>query len=150
MSNNQISVECIGYTLVADGGKLLVKGKKEEEVFAIQNLQSFTLKEPKGLTRGSITFHTAQAPTVGLRSSFGTLALGAEKMYVFRNEFLDDAKRLRDYIVSYGEQSAVADASTQGKVVSVVEEIRGLKSLLDDGILTQEEFEAKKKQLLGI
>ena len=29
-------------------------------------------------------------------------------------------------------------------------EIRKMKNLLDDGILTQEEFDAKKKQLLGI
>lgn len=29
-------------------------------------------------------------------------------------------------------------------------ELRELKSLLDDGILTQDEFDAKKKQLLGI
>lgn len=36
------------------------------------------------------------------------------------------------------------------KVVSVVDEIRGLKQLLDEGILTEEEFAAKKKQLLGI
>ena len=37
-----------------------------------------------------------------------------------------------------------------GSVVSVVDEIRGLKQLLDEGILTEEEFAAKKKQLLGI
>ncbi|TQR32746.1 SHOCT domain-containing protein [Lysinibacillus sphaericus] len=30
------------------------------------------------------------------------------------------------------------------------DEIRELKDSLDDGILTQEEFDAKKKQLLGI
>lgn len=30
------------------------------------------------------------------------------------------------------------------------EELRKLKSLLDDGILTQEEFDAKKKQLLDL
>ena len=36
------------------------------------------------------------------------------------------------------------------KVVSVVDEIRGLKQLLDEGILTEEEVAAKKKQLLGI
>ncbi|RMC39444.1 SHOCT domain-containing protein, partial [Lactobacillus sp. ESL0236] len=29
-------------------------------------------------------------------------------------------------------------------------EIRRYKQLLDDGIITQEEFEAKKKQLLGL
>ncbi|MBR8749972.1 hypothetical protein IX317_001652 [Fusobacterium sp. DD29] len=34
--------------------------------------------------------------------------------------------------------------------ISVTDEIRKYKILLDEGILTQEEFEAKKKQLLGI
>ena len=33
---------------------------------------------------------------------------------------------------------------------SPAEEIRAYKALLDDGILTQAEFEAKKKQLLGL
>lgn len=33
---------------------------------------------------------------------------------------------------------------------SVADEIRKFKGLLDDGIITQEEFDAKKKQLLGI
>lgn len=33
---------------------------------------------------------------------------------------------------------------------SVADEIRSYKSLLDEGIITQEEFDAKKKQLLGL
>ena len=36
------------------------------------------------------------------------------------------------------------------KIESVPDEIRKYKSLLDDGIITQSEFEAKKKQLLKI
>ena len=32
----------------------------------------------------------------------------------------------------------------------IVDDIRDLKELLDEGILTQEEFDAKKKQLLGL
>lgn len=35
-------------------------------------------------------------------------------------------------------------------IFDLADEIRELKDLLDDGILTQEEFDAKKKQLLGI
>lgn len=35
-------------------------------------------------------------------------------------------------------------------VKSVSDELRNMKSLLDDGIITQEEFDAKKKQLLGL
>lgn len=43
------------------------------------------------------------------------------------------------------DSSAVAMQS-----VSSADEIRKLKALMDDGIITQEEFKAKKKQLLGI
>ena len=35
-------------------------------------------------------------------------------------------------------------------VTSPVEEIKKYKELLDSGIITQEEFDAKKKQLLGL
>lgn len=38
----------------------------------------------------------------------------------------------------------------QKDMYDIGDEIRELKDLLDDGILTQEEFDAKKKQLLGI
>lgn len=37
-----------------------------------------------------------------------------------------------------------------GIVYSDADEIRKYKALLDDGIITQEEFDAKKKQLLGL
>jgi predicted Zn-dependent peptidase len=33
---------------------------------------------------------------------------------------------------------------------SPADEIRKYKELLDDGVITQEEFEQKKKQLLGL
>ena len=52
--------------------------------------------------------------------------------------------------MNYGKSASQPNPPQAGTVVSVVEEIRGLKALLDEGILTQEEFEAKKKQLLGI
>ena len=34
--------------------------------------------------------------------------------------------------------------------VSTTEELKSLKDLLDSGVITQEEFDAKKKQLLGL
>lgn len=37
-----------------------------------------------------------------------------------------------------------------GTTASNVDEIRKYKELLDDGIIIQDEFEAKKKQLLGL
>lgn len=147
MGKTEIILPCLlGFTLRTSGGNLIADGKNEQEVFPISKIQSFTLKEPKRLTRGTITFYTGQAPTAGLRIGIGALALGAEKTYVFETDQLPHALALRDYILSYEEN----DTKPEAKVVSVVDEIRGLKELLDEGILTQEEFEAKKRQLLGI
>ena len=57
---------------------------------------------------------------------------------------------LRDVVMDYEKRASQPTPAPAGAPVSAVEEIRGLKALLDEGILTQEEFEAKKKQLLGI
>jgi hypothetical protein len=46
------------------------------------------------------------------------------------------------------EQQATAPAA--GGMDDMTAQLTQLKALLDQGILTQEEFDAKKKQLLGI
>jgi len=48
-------------------------------------------------------------------------------------------------------EDAPTNPETQAvNAVSDVEELKKYKELLDSGIITQEEFDAKKKQLLGI
>ena len=47
-------------------------------------------------------------------------------------------------------KSTTSTTKQEKDMYDVADEIRELKDLLDDGILTQEEFDAKKKQLLGI
>lgn len=150
MSNTQITVQCsYGFTLAVKGSNLIVTKKRSEESYPIDKIQSITLSEPKGLTLGTITFCTAQAASAGLNIGLGiSVAAGAEKSYCFPKSELEAAKALRDYVVNFDETKNTQ--LSEGMVVSVVDEIRGLKRLLDDGILTQEEFDAKKKQLLGI
>lgn len=152
MENPDITLRCMnGFTLYAKGSNLVVATKREEEAFPISKIQSFALKEPRALSAGSITFRTAQAATAGLNLGFGIGAsLGAEKNYFFQKGELDTALKLRDYVTGYEDHQALPATDGEKKVVSVVDEIRGLKGLLDDGILTQEEFDAKKKQLLGL
>lgn len=41
-------------------------------------------------------------------------------------------------------------ANQNAPATSAMDELRKLKELLDMGIVTQEEFDAKKKQLLGL
>jgi hypothetical protein len=47
-----------------------------------------------------------------------------------------------------GESSPASEPA--GKQMTPVEEIRGYKAMLDEGIITQEEFEVLKKRLLGL
>lgn len=47
-------------------------------------------------------------------------------------------------------KSTASTTKQEKDMYDVADEIRELKDLLDDGILSQEEFDAKKKQLLGI
>ena len=147
----KITLPCSnGFTLHTDGENIVIATKKSEEVVPISRIQSFSLKEP-GLAYGKIVFTTAQAATTGINVGFGiSAALGAEKTFFYSKGDLETAKQFRDAVMNYGKSVSQPNPPQAGTVVSVVEEIRGLKALLDEGILTQEEFEAKKKQLLGI
>ena len=40
--------------------------------------------------------------------------------------------------------------STSAPTISAADELKKFKELLDSGIISQEEFDAKKKQLLGL
>ena len=42
------------------------------------------------------------------------------------------------------------NSTTVVNAISPAEELKKMKELLDMGIITQEEFDAKKKQLLGL
>ena len=141
--DGRITLPCSnGFTLHTDGENIIIATKKTEEIIPISRVQSFSLKEP-GLAYGKIVFTTAQAATTGVNIGFGiSAALGAEKTFFYSKGALGTAKQFRDVVMDYEKRA--------GAPVSAVEEIRGLKALLDEGILTQEEFEAKKKQLLGI
>lgn len=147
----KITLPCSnGFTLHTDGENIVIATKKSEEVVPISRIQSFSLKEP-GLAYGKIVFTTAQAATTGINVGFGiSAALGAEKTFFYSKGDSETAKQFRDAVMNYGKSVSQPNPPQAGTVVSVVEEIRGLKALLDEGILTQEEFEAKKKQLLGI
>ncbi|MDD4422868.1 MAG: SHOCT domain-containing protein [Eubacteriales bacterium] len=150
MYNYDITLRCMnGFTLYIKGTNLIVATKRSEETFPLSKIQSFELKEPGALSPGRIIFRTAQAATAGINLGFGIGAsLGAEKSFFYAKSERDIAIQLRDYITGYDEKDSNKE---HGKgVVSVVEEIRGLKTLVDEGILTQDEFEAKKKQLLNL
>jgi len=68
--------------------------------------------------------------------------------YSLMYKLAQDAISVLNIVTNSNSTQEKEDDST--KALSVPDELRKFKSLLDDGIITQEEFDAKKKQLLGL
>lgn len=62
----------------------------------------------------------------------------------------DKMHEVADYIRGKVEEAKNGGGQTIVKEVSAADELKKFKELLDMGIITQEEFDAKKKQLLGL
>lgn len=54
------------------------------------------------------------------------------------------------YDKSQNSESSESESSVSDDMAQAAEALKSLKELLDSGIITQEEFDAKKKQLLGL
>lgn len=68
--------------------------------------------------------------------------------YKSANDFADSVgSEIRSALEQYKNRD---DSHDSGQTISSADEIKKFKELLDSGIITQEEFDAKKKQLLGI
>ena len=77
-------------------------------------------------------------------------AINDENSIPFQPSELENAQAIYNYIE---ERRHDLSARRNGQVVqqlSSADEIKKYKELLDSGIITQEEFDAKKKQLLGL
>jgi len=110
----------------------------------IPNITAVQLKEP-GATAGYIQF-TLKGGNEDTGGVFS--ALSDENSIMFDHDELEKARAIKSYI-----ERILTDTHSQPSPVtqlSPADEIRQYKQLLDDGIITQEEFDAKKKQLLGI
>lgn len=59
-------------------------------------------------------------------------------------------KRINEAIAEYKKKSSAPAATVVVNSTSAADELKKFKELLDCGIISQEEFDAKKKQLLGL
>lgn len=62
------------------------------------------------------------------------------------------AERIRDYIADYkaGRIQRSSTVPAQGAPAGSLDDLKTLAELRDSGIITEQEFEAKKKQILGL
>ncbi|WP_400256494.1 SHOCT domain-containing protein [Candidatus Methanomassiliicoccus intestinalis] len=82
-----------------------------------------------------------------------TLKCRAKRGTSLVSKAIEDARAIED-LIAYAMNSKQNTAQsistkTEEKDLSYIEELRKLKELVDEGILTQEEFETKKKRLLS-
>ena len=142
-------------TLVAYGDTVQIYvenlfGGQREKTILIRNITSVEVKKP-GLFFGFIQFSIAGGQS---RNSAFSVTGGAssairdENSMIFRGESsYKMALQIKSYIASW-TQKANLDLTTQ--VVSAADELRGFKELMDDGIITKDEYEQKKCQLLKL
>ena len=120
--------------------KAMMKGDKTipfGQVVAVQ------VKKP-GLTNGYIYFQTVGA--TGTKGAPKDIMTDDNSVVFNGKDKYDAALDIKAYV----EQMQSAPAQAAPAPVSAADEITKFKALLDAGAITQEEFDAKKKQLLGL
>lgn len=100
--------------------------------------------KPSTVTDGYIQVETAAA---GVSASS---AYGGENSIQFGGKCNADAETIATFIRTKIEEMKNAPAGGYVQQTSPAEELKKFKELLDSGIITQEEFDAKKKELLGL
>jgi len=145
-----------GKQIIVDGStvKIIKKGgifaSEREKTLPIRNISSVEVKKPGALITGFIQFSIAGGAA---RDSSFKLTGGAfdavqdENSVVFNDKLsYETALEIKEYVENYSESSKISSNVNN----SSADEIVKFKNLLDQGILTQQEFDAKKRQLLGL
>lgn len=123
------------------GLNALTKGLTGEKVIPIKSITAIQFKKPSG-TNGYIQFATLSGEATG-----GVLdATRDENSVLFNNKQEAEFAAFRDRI------QALIDGQSTGGVVTQqldpLDQLKKLKELLDAGILSQDEFDEKKKTLM--
>ena len=119
-----------------------IDGSKTIPISSITNIQ---FKPANMAINGFIQF----AVLGGVESKAGVFtAQFDENSVVFQKKNLKVAEEIKDFLEK--KISERATGATIVQQVSSADELKKFKELLDSGIITQEEFDAKKKQLLGL
>ena len=119
-----------------------------EKDYYYADLSAVQYKKRGKLTTGFIKFEQAGS------AAYRGWERGADNSFIISLGYVknEDAKKAYDYIMErfryYKENSETQVVNNNEK--SPVEQLKEMKELLDMGIVTEEEFDKKKKELLGL
>ncbi|WP_253184242.1 DUF4429 domain-containing protein [Bacillus thuringiensis] len=119
-------------------------GLDGEKTIDINNMTGIQIKKANFFTNGYIQFIFMGSQ----ESKRGVMAAATDENTVM---FTKREQKMAEEIKEYIESMLVNKSRPQvAASVSGADEILKYKELLDQGVITEEEFRAKKKQLLGI
>lgn len=120
------------------------QGLKGEKSIPIRNITAIQIKKP-GFTTGYIQFSQH-----GMMESKGGVfdSVSDENTIIFNKKDYEKALDLKKYIESVQDEQNNQSPLTSES--SGADEILKFKELMESGVITEEEFEAKKKQILGL
>jgi len=111
------------------------------------DITSVQFKEPAGVSAGFIQFSYPGS----VDSRGGVVgAVNDENSIVIRPDLVPQAREVLDFIEKKRLELKNNSGGTVVQQLSSADEIKKYKELMDAGIISEEEFEAKKKQLLGL
>ncbi len=140
-------------SLTLDGNNLYYDDSGKKAVIPVSQIVSFKIRDPKGKARpGMITIGLAGGGSGAYLKLNSFLTLGGSNNIEFPHRFddLEAAHKMQRMIADLQNAPAQPQAPPPAEPSSVADEIKKFKDLLDMGAITQEEFDAKKKQLLGL
>ncbi|MGX4645690.1 DUF4429 domain-containing protein [Holzapfeliella sp. JNUCC 80] len=118
-------------------------GSKGSKSINLKDITSIQFKPAKTFSRGFLQFVFP-----------GSLESKGSARDAFKDEnsitFFNDENQIAEELKSHIESIIHKQPEPQQATSSAADEIKKLKELLDQDILTQDEFDAKKKELLGL
>ena len=127
------------------GMAVLTQGLKGDKEIQLASISSIQLRAPGSFTNGYIqfAFHGGQEAKGALFQ-----ATSDENSVMFSSAQFVDFQKMKQSIEQQRAKISVSTAPSSS--ASGLDDLEKLASLRDKGILTEEEFQAKKKQILGL
>lgn len=140
-------IELYENKIVIKRGVFHASGKNQKEIY-FPSIMAIEIKKP-GIQAGYIQFVVAGSQEVKKKGSFGMNLADDENTVLFNDPSkYKEALEIRDRIEKYKNKAYQQSVVVQSEV-SVADELLKLKSLLDAGIISEEEFSQQKYKLLN-
>jgi hypothetical protein len=124
----------------------LTQGIKGDKTIPLDSITSVQLKMAGAFLNGYIQFSLPG----GNESRGGIMdATRDENSVMFTTAYNSDASVIKAYIEDWMSKRRTSRGTNSSTGVSVADELRKLKALCDEGVLSKEEFERQKIRLIG-